>query len=50
MKPNEFKVGDTITDGNKAYVLDRDHTWSYISSGNHAKYHMTTDELKQVIE
>lgn len=43
------KVGDFITDGQKVYVLDRDHVWHFVDSGNHAKYHVSHEELQEII-
>ena len=42
-----LKVGDTVTDGYRTYVVDRDHELHYVGSGNHAKYHVSQKELKE---
>lgn len=44
---NKLKVGDTVTDGYKTYVKDRDGELHYVGSGNHAKYHVSRSELKK---
>lgn len=45
-----LKVGDTITDGYKTYVKDRDGKLHYVDSGNHAKYHVSHEELKEMMK
>ena len=42
-----LKVGDTVTDGYRTYVVDRDLELHYVGSGNHAKYHVSQKELKK---
>ena len=44
---NKLKVGDTVTDGYRTYVKDRDGELHYVGSGNHAKYHVSRSELKK---
>lgn len=49
MLNDNLKVGDTVTDGYRTYVVDRDHELHYVDSGNHAKYHVSKKELKEAL-
>lgn len=46
----KLKPGDTVTDEARTYVMDRDLNLYYISSGNHAKYHVSKPYLKQMVK
>lgn len=35
-----YKPGDTITNGYKTYAMRNSGMFHYVSSGNHAKYHL----------
>lgn len=50
MDLNDLKIGDTVTDGNYSYVLDRDYDLHPISSGNHAKYHVSKEKLEAMLK
>lgn len=45
----KYSLGDTITDGLKTYVLDRDDNWHYCDSGNHAEKKVSHKELLEII-
>lgn len=47
---DNLNVGDTVTDGYKTYVKDRDRELHYVGSGNHAKYHVSQSELKKELK
>lgn len=46
----KIKVGETITDGYKVWVLGRDDRFHYINSGRRATHHVTTQKLKDILE
>lgn len=45
-KEQKYKPGDTVTDGWSTYTFDYELKLHYISSGNHAMYKITKNELK----
>lgn len=45
----QFEVGDTVTDGWRTYVYDRDLRFHYVGTGCHANFHISTDELKRIV-
>lgn len=46
----KLKVGDTVSDGWKTVVLGRDNKFHYVTSGNHAKYHVMKGSLDEYIK
>lgn len=50
MLNDNLKVGDTVTDGYRTYVVDCDHELHYVGSGNHARYHVSKKELKEQLK
>ena len=45
----QFEVGDTVTDGWRTYVYDRDLRFHYVGSGCHANYRVSKYELKRIV-
>lgn len=50
MLNDKLKVGDTVIDGYRTYVVDRDLELHYVGSGNHAKYHVSQKELEEELQ
>lgn len=50
MTLSDLNIGDTVTDGLHTYVKSRDSRLHYVDSGNHAKYHVSSEKLKEMMK